>query len=101
MFRLLRIINTESPTLASQSIISGLYVRQMCAKGTEPVAEKLLTQVARQVPNSPIITLTNWPYNLRIRPNDILDPNDVNSLRATLVSADPAATSRKICVTVC
>lgn len=39
------------------------------------------------VSSTPTIKITAWPnINLRIRPNDILDPNDVQSLRASFVS---------------
>lgn len=34
------------------------------------------------------IRIQNCDYNLRIKPNDILDPSDVNSLRATLFTAN-------------
>lgn len=93
MLRLLRTITANTPNLSRQRVtVAGQYVRQMCSdNNTETLSEKVLSMVSRQVPNSPTITLNNWPYNLRIRPNDILDPNDVNSFRASLVSADPSA----------
>lgn len=34
------------------------------------------------------IRVHNCDYNIRIKPNDILDPDDVNSLRATLLSVE-------------
>lgn len=52
------------------------------AKGTVlPVVTEQINPLSR-------IRIQNCDYNLRIKPNDILDPADVNSLRATLLTAD-------------
>lgn len=57
--------------------------RRSCSSLYGPV----LTTVTRQIrPDANIRIGESCNFNLRIKPNDILDPNDINSLRATLYS---------------
>lgn len=50
--------------------------------------EKILKVAINQITPTASIKLLNFNYNLKIKPNDILDPSDANTLRATLISAD-------------
>lgn len=50
-----------------------------------------MSVVSRQITDIPHIKFLQCGYNLRIKPNDILNPDDVNSLRASLVSSDPGS----------
>lgn len=64
-----------------------------CLGTSHPTADTVLSVITKQLQcTSPSITLTNWPYHLRVCPNDILDPNDVLSLRASIVSSDANGT---------
>lgn len=56
-----------------------------------PPPEHVMSVVSRQISDIPQIKYLQCGYNLRIKPNDILNPDDVNSLRASLVSSDPGS----------
>lgn len=67
--------------------VSKSCIRQLARCSTK-VSSKDLPVVSAQINPLSSIRIQNCDYNLRIKPNDILNPSDVNSLRATILTAD-------------
>lgn len=51
----------------------------------------VLSVVSEQINATSKLKIHNWDLNLYIKPNDILDPTDLNTLRATLISNCPTS----------
>lgn len=73
------------------------FIRCLATATSAP--EHVMSVVSRQISDIPQIKFLQCGYNLRIKPNDILNPDDVNSLRASLVSSDPGSGRNIYCFT--
>lgn len=73
-------------------------VRRLATKTSPP--EHVMSVVGRQITDIPQIKFLQCGFNLRIKPNDILNPDDVNSLRASLVSSDPGSGIYIFCICI-
>lgn len=77
---MLLIRNIVAP-VAKRCILQLAYSSTKANSKVLPVATEQINPLSK-------ISIQSCDYNLRIKPNDILDPSDVNSLRATLLTAD-------------
>lgn len=72
-------------------LVKFINARRHLSTTTVSPPEHVMSVVSRQISDIPQIKFLQCGYNLRIKPNDILNPDDVNSLRASLVSSDPGS----------